>query len=449
VCPPLQPANQHGHHVLRSERASRRGRCASIHRRRRRGDGDSLQRRRCGDGDAIAHRSTSLAETCPALPLSSTVATAAPLAETGPSLPLSPPVAATAALAETGPSLPLSPPIASAAPLVETGPALPLSSSVAAAASLPALSSPIAAAALLPAASSPVAAAASLAEIGPALPLSVATAAPLAETCPSLPLSPPAAAAASLAETGPSLPLSSTVATAAFLAETGPALPLSSPVAGATSLPAPLSPVAGATSLPASSSPVTAAASLPETGPARPLSTPVAHVTSCSVKGPALPFPSVASPTASGAHIVVGVSASASDVDKFGALLRADELAYVAELYAADGRLPRATATGGVYAAISEEEDDGDGMRDEMTARWVRILGRIRVRETSTRSADVRQGRDPPTAVRAIRSLAAPTPVRFSSPEESAAYIPFKGVPARGRGPAPFTPLPRATGAGT
>jgi hypothetical protein len=61
----------------------------------------------------------------------------------------------------------------------------------------------------------------------------------------------------------------------------------------------------------------------------------------------------------------VGVSASASDVDDFGASLRADALAYVAELYAADGRLPtRPAAAGGVYAAISEEEDDGDGVRD-------------------------------------------------------------------------------------
>jgi hypothetical protein len=50
-------------------------------------------------------------------------------------------------------------------------------------------------------------------------------------------------------------------------------------------------------------------------------------------------FPSIAAPTAPGAHVAVGVSASASDVDDFGDSLRADALAYVAELYAADGRL--------------------------------------------------------------------------------------------------------------
>jgi hypothetical protein len=55
--------------------------------------------------------------------------------------------------------------------------------------------------------------------------------------------------------------------------------------------------------------------------------------------------------------------------------LHADALAYVAELCAAGTvrRLPallrRATATGGVYAAISEEEEDGDEMSDEMSAR--------------------------------------------------------------------------------
>jgi hypothetical protein len=104
----------------------------------------------------------------------------------------------------------------------------------------------------------------------------------------------------------------------------------------------------------------------------------------------------------------VGVSASASDVNDFGDSLHAVALAYVAELYAAgtDGRLPalprRATATGGVYAAISEEEDDGDEVRDEMSARWVHILGRVRARETALHISNVRRARAPATAVRAI-----------------------------------------------
>jgi hypothetical protein len=116
-------------------------------------------------------------------------------------------------------------------------------------------------------------------------------------------------------------------------------------------------------------------------------------------------------------------------------------------MYAAGGigfvRPPprRAMATGRVYAAISEESDG-----DEVSARWARIAMRVRARATAQRFSDVRQACAPATAVRAIRSLAAPTPVRFSSPEESKVYVPFKGVLAYGRGPAPFTPRPRSAG---
>jgi hypothetical protein len=282
-----KPADQHGRHVPRSERASRRGRCAPVHRRRRRGDGDAVTHRRtCG----IPRRDWSFAS-------------------------------------------------------------------------------------------------------------------------------------ARVARRNCGVPCRDRSFTAASLAEAGPLLPLSSPVA--------------------------AAASLAETGPALSLSATVAPATSCSEDDSALSFSSVAAPTVPGAHVAVGVSASASDAYDFGASLCADALAYVAELYAADGHLPtRAAATGCVHAAISEEEDDGDWVRDEMSTRWVHVLGSVRARETALRMADVRQARDPTTAVRAIRSRAAPTPVRFSSPEESAAYVPFKGVPARGCGPEPFTPRPRVAGAG-
>jgi hypothetical protein len=139
-----------------------------------------------------------------------------------------------------------------------------------------------------------------------------------------------------------------------------------------------------------------------------------------------------------------------TDADDFGVSLRAVAMAYVAELHAAGGVgfvLPpsrRAMATGGVYAAMASEESDGD----EVSALWTLIMGRVRARATTLRFSDVRRERAPATAVRAIRSLAAPTPVRFSSPEESDSYVPFKGVPAYGGGPAPFTPRPRATGVG-
>jgi hypothetical protein len=103
------------------------------------------------------------------------------------------------------------------------------------------------------------------------------------------------------------------------------------------------------------------------------------------------------------AHVASDASASASDVDDFGASMRADAMAYVAELYAAGniGLVPppprRATATGGVYAAISEESDG-----DEVSARWVHIMGRVRARATTMRCSDVRRARAPATAFRAI-----------------------------------------------
>jgi hypothetical protein len=106
-----------------------------------------------------------------------------------------------------------------------------------------------------------------------------------------------------------------------------------------------------------------------------------------------------------------------------------------------------------MYAAISEEEDDGDGEDDGggVSKRWARILGRFRAQATALRLAAVRQVHVPATAVRAIRSLAAPTPVRFASPKESeGAYVPFKGLPAHGCEQGPATPRPRMlTEAGT